>query len=337
MVKKYFNKVVATANAAARHMKRDGMSTIDTGTVWGSDSLLVKMWETVENRYGKDMVERWIAYDFEKTGPFCESRKNPGTCDDDDNCPCEPPVVVPKPGPSPGPSTDGGQKNPPSFSQIVKLIQDDIKKYKLAGIMYDAEEGATINGTTDAVGAMSQAVNRTSVKLAWTSSLGNAKNSTPGGVGKRPWDYCLGQAYTDDTTDLYDNNCNNFWDRVKKKYLGVPPNRGVPMVCGSGNCLKDGGKCMDERLPANIIENLIDSRPPATIFQWRNFGIWYGSGTELDGCTQQKTPICSNIQKITENYTDTPKCSRNLTWLLILLTVLCLLNMAAIIYFSKKR
>jgi len=302
-VKKYFHTVVAIANAAARSYNP---SYSDINNFWLTDASMKEMWHTVEKNYPNMNVENWIAYDFEKSSPFCKTT--------DKTPPCQ-----------------GGPIKPPPVSEIIKLIENDIKNYKLDGIIYDAEEGATYSGKGSAVSVMTTAVEGRKVKLAWTTSLGNAKNETPGGVeSSRPWDYCLGQAYTDNTTNLYSSNCtpsNAFWTEVENRLGDSPAERGVPMVCGSGNCVQDSDKCIDERLSPTTIINLLNSRPKD--FNWKNFAIWYGTDGPLGGCQQQ----CN----ITENYEDKSHCSGNLTWLWITLGVLGLLLIVVLLMQKRKR
>ena len=179
------------------------------------------------------------------------------------------------------------------------------------------------------------------VKLAWTTSLGNAKNETPGGVeSSRSWDYCLGQAYTDNTNDLYSSTCtpsSTFWTGVKNRLGDSPADRGVPMVCGSGNCLRDTDTCIDERLTPKTIINLLNSRPKD--FNWKNFAIWYGTGDTFGG--PKDPPMCNQSTKsqcpTTENYEDKSSCSVNLTWLWITLGVVGLLLIVVLLMQKRKR
>ena len=102
------------------------------------------------------------------------------------------------------------------------------------------------------------------------------------------------------------------------------------MVCGSGNCVQDSGKCIDERLTPTTIINLLNSRPKD--FNWKNFAIWYGTGNTLispaGSCKQQ----CN----ITENYEDKSSCSVNLTWLWITLGVVGLLLIVVLLMQKLK-
>ena len=83
------------------------------------------------------------------------------------------------------------------------------------------------------------------------------------------------------TTDLYSGSCKfatDFWSQVASKFdQSVPANRGVPMVCGAGNCVGDDKKCIDERADGKEISKILAARPPPSQFKWRNFAIWYGT------------------------------------------------------------
>jgi hypothetical protein len=325
-VKNYFHTVVAIANSAGRKYNKNHS---DTKNFWLTATPMTQMWDTIQENYPNMNVEKWIAYDFGSSSPFCNVVNNP-----------------PSPscyyyGPSSPGRKGGGPKNPPSIPDIITLIKNDIKKYNLDGIIYDAESHATYNGKGSAVYVMAAAVEGKSVKLAWTLSLGSAKKETPGGVeSSRSWDYCLGQAYTDNTTDLYSSNCtpsSTFWTGVKNKLGESPADRGVPMVCGSGNCLRDTGTCIDERLTPKTIINLLNSRPKD--FNWKNFAIWYGTGDTFGG--PKDPPMCNQSTKspcpTTENYEDKSSCSVNLTWLWITLGVVGLLLIVVLLMQKRKR
>jgi hypothetical protein len=200
------------------------------------------------------------------------------------------------------------------MNKLNEQVMKDKQAYQIDGIMFDDEEGDTICIAP----AMEYAALQNNVKLGWTKSLGSAKMCRPrqpplpkpqqglkpcdkGVVGNMPWDYCFGQAYTDTTLDLYSGSCNfadnnGFWEGVKLKYGAnidptnltsqVSAERGVPMVCGAGDCQEVPEKkpvgnstsiCYDERMSGKKISDLINSRPPPSQFPWRNFAIWYGT------------------------------------------------------------
>ena len=106
--------------------------------------------------------------------------------------------------------------------------------------------------------------------------------SSPDNLGKDDWDICLGQAYTDSTNDFYNGSCefaSTFWGSVASAYdSSVTATRGVPMVCGAGNCIGEKDKsgqvhCTDERMSGAKISALLNARPPPAHFKWRNFAI----------------------------------------------------------------
>lgn len=175
---------------------------------------------------------------------------------------------------------------------VKKQISSDIQKYNITGIFFDDEEG----DPTCIVQAMENVKDIfPNLQLGWTKSLGSAKATSPDLVGNKDWDVCLGQAYTDTTTDLYNGNCAfspDFWTNVAKRYDDtVPANRGVPMVCGSGNCQEIDG-CIDERMTGSQISALIKLRPPASQFKWRNFAIWYGTYANPSNCNKKTNKCC---------------------------------------------
>ena len=64
---------------------------------------------------------------------------------------------------------------------------------------------------------------------------------------------------------------DNWWDSVAKALKGSDSSKGIPMVCGAGNCIGDmvGSeyKCYDERLSGDMITNLLNNRPAS--FNWK--------------------------------------------------------------------
>ena len=263
VVEANFGGIAAIANSAGRKYNRD-YTTLDN--FWGPDGGMVEMWDKVEKNYPNMNVEKWIAYDFGSSSPFCSCNSK---------------------------GCNGGPLKPPSCDQVVTLIVNDIKKYKLAGILFDDEgsDCATIVSTMQA--AVDKYKNDTNidVKLGWSpdKELKNAGSNTgPRGHGNRKWNTSLAQAYTNDTLNLYSGSCNtssNFWDNIDITMDGQV----VPMVCGAGNCQGElrNGKwvCIDERLSPGKLENLIKSRPAK--FANISFGIWYGTVNETSpkgGC-----------------------------------------------------
>lgn len=196
---------------------------------------------------------------------------------------------------------------------VFNQVATDVQNYKISGILFDDEVG----DPSCIVKAMEYAkqnirTHNGPLQLGWTKSLGSAKASSPDNTGSLEWDVCLGQAYTDNTNSLYNGSCNfspTFWTEVAAKYDStVPASRGVPMVCGAGNCIGDEDKtdkkfCTDERMSKENISKMLCNRPAAAQFKWRNFAIWYGtyptdSNTGFFGCKNSnaacKIGCCKN-------------------------------------------
>lgn len=263
VVEANFGGIAAIANSAGRKYNPT-YSTLDN--FWKSDTDMVKMWDVVEKNYPNMNVEKWISYDFGSSSPFCSC--NVKGC-------------------------NGGPITPPLCDQVVTLIVNDIKKYKLSGILFDDEVGDPKLIVPTMQAAVDQYKKNTNigVKLGWSpdKALKNAGSNTgPRGYGNRKWNTSLAQAYTNDTLNLYSGSCNpisNFWKNIDITMDGQV----VPMVCGAGNCqgeLNDGKwVCIDERLSRGKLENLINSRPAK--FANISFGIWYGTVNETSpkgGC-----------------------------------------------------
>jgi hypothetical protein len=130
------------------------------------------------------------------------------------------------------------------------------------------------------------------LKLGWSLEVQSGLKDRP--RGKYNWDISLGQAYTDQPTDLYNGDCtvdyNKWWQNIGHRLKGQKASKGIPMVCGAGNC----NKCIDERLSGQIISNLIAKRPKD--FEWKNFGIWYGTYPKNGKIypSKEKTKHCYN-------------------------------------------
>lgn len=196
---------------------------------------------------------------------------------------------------------DGTPQNCDSCKQkFLQQIHNDIQKYNLVGILFDDEVG----DPSCIVEAMESAKDKyPSLQLGWTKSLGNASQPSPSNLGKMDWDICLGQAYTDNTTNLYSGSCNfaeNFWNEIiKTKYNpNIDAGRGVPMVCGSGNCQEIDG-CIDERMTGQQIAEILAKRPPDSEFKWRNFGIWYGTYANPSNCNNSGQ--CCTVKSTNNN------------------------------------
>ena len=175
---------------------------------------------------------------------------------------------------------------------LCSEVMKNIKEYNLVGILFDDEVG----DPSCIVDSMEYVKSKCpSLQLGWTKSLGNAKQTSPDNLGKMNWDICLGQAYTDTTTNLYNGSCkfaDDFWNQIiQTKYDSTTDaNRGVPMICGGGNCQEIDG-CIDERMNTSTIDDVLNKRPDSKTFKWRNFGIWYGTYANPSNCnTDSKSP-----------------------------------------------
>ena len=177
-----------------------------------------------------------------------------------------------------------GSSNSTVFDLIYKTCSDI---EDLQGIMFDDETGDPryVVQLLEQIKDKWDSTHSNKLMLGWTGGLSAAKLPRPRNEesGKMTWDVLLGQAYTNTTGDYYASSCTpgpGWWDSVGKAMSGSPAGRGVPMVCGAGDCVGDvsaGGetKCYDERLSGATITDLINRRP--SDFIWKNFGIWYGT------------------------------------------------------------
>jgi|MDTF01.1.fsa_nt_gb hypothetical protein len=213
-------------------------------------------------------------------------------------------------------------------SVVVDNIFKAVNTYGATGIMFDDEVGSTqhivkaMELVKDKYDIANKKTGKT-LKLGWTFELSSGKKTSPGNFGQYNWDFCLGQAYTDTTVDIYKwtdskikdeqrYKCSmtsaetlsftkNFWHTVETYMQGVTDSeRGVPMVCAAGNCQGDVSKLnpktptksnplgfdcdIDERISGATISAIIQNRPPLTIY--KNFAIWYGTFGDISagGC-----------------------------------------------------
>ena len=112
------------------------------------------------------------------------------------------------------------------------------------------------------------------------------------------WDHCMGQSYTDSTSELYSEEpCGeinttklwNSWDKVKSEKKGFR----VPLLCAGGNCQGDLPCCLpknknstkdcniDERLNKTGLSKVFSSLPKD---KYPNMGLWFGFGVKPDLC-----------------------------------------------------
>ena len=176
----------------------------------------------------------------------------------------------------------------------------------LEGIMFDDEVGDPTNiiQVLETVKKEWDKKNRKGLLLGWTRGLKDANLLRPRGLpGNYTWDICLGQAYTNTTGNYYSESCTpapGWWENVKSALGNSSDSKGVPMVCGAGNCIGDKGNksltknplCLDERLSGDVITQLLQNRP--VDFPWKNFAIWYGTystGKGFFNCVNTNCPI----------------------------------------------
>ena len=190
-----------------------------------------------------------------------------------------------------------GDGNKPCFpggqaGSVVEEIYQVCTGIKgLRGIMYDDETGDpayTVQALEMVKEKWDNANPSKPLMLGSTGTVSSSKLERPRNEkGKYTWDIVLGQAYTDTTADYYTGSCSpdlsstGWWYQVGQALGDSSPIKGVPMVCGAGDCVGDVSKkdktprCYDERLNGDKISTLISKRPAD--FKWKNFGIWYGT------------------------------------------------------------
>lgn len=245
VVKENFDGIAVIANAAS--------STF--ADMWSNSKV-----QTLVSDSGVPL-KRWLSFSFDSTTIYCSCRTAtvPGACVKNEDT-CKTP------------------DDPLTLSSCDAVAQDMIrivgKNQPIEGILVDTEVG---DPTCIVLAFEKVARAFPGLRLAWSTSLGAASLSSPKNEGSMIWDVCLGQAYTDTgTRPLYTGLCNfssSFWPTLSKLLANTPASRGVPMVCGAGNC-QDKNGCIDERMTGAQITDILKSRPDT--FRWRNFAIWYG-------------------------------------------------------------
>ena len=268
-----------------------------------------------ENHYTDPLVtniglplNKWIVFYFGKDGPYCKCQngadengmiKCGGAGDPCTTCKANNDSVKWQPGPcNLCKYKDPNNPNKPCFpgKSVGSVVEDIFKACNgikdLRGIMYDDETGdpAYIVKALELVKEKWDQANPSEppLMLGSTGTLSSSKKERPRDEqGECTWDIVLGQAYTDTTADYYTGSCkpdlstNGWWYQVGQDLGDSSPTKGVPMVCGAGDCVGDVSKksntpmCYDERLSGDMISTLISNRPAD--FKWKNFGIWYGT------------------------------------------------------------
>ena len=172
----------------------------------------------------------------------------------------------------------------------VAALNGDLKaKYNtsVTGLLFDWESLMDYNTLKEAIVPMrSEGV---ITYLAFSKGISQCASQTDA-----HYDFCLGQSYTNDTTDLYVTapcrrvNTAAVVDTWKQHTQGVPATYPVPLFCAGGNCQGDGdllqwkgtGACdIDERLDSCGIRDVCERLRGGGFL---NMGVWYGNGT--NGC-----------------------------------------------------
>ena len=245
-------------------------------------------------------IEKWLSFYFDIDGPLCQCRVGASTKLQKQ---CFAADGSGDPGYSEANCLNDISINGKKQKSVVNRVYDMCKQVgdDLVGIMFDDEEGTPtmIVQAMEAVKDMWDKTHTKKLKLGWSLEVRSGLKDRPRDVdGKYTWDISLGQAYTDQTTDLYNGDCtvdyNKWWKNIGYRLKGQKASKGIPMVCGAGNCIGDDNKCIDERLSGQIISNLIANRPKD--FEWKNFGIWYGTYPKKGKIypSKEKTKHCYN-------------------------------------------
>merc|ERR1712118_272019 len=129
------------------------------------------------------------------------------------------------------------------------------------GIHFDNEGVGNLKNIVASMQAASQSFSPP-LKLAFTNGIIDCKHKQIHGVD---FDYCLGQSYTDCTSDIYSSS--ESWllstDKLFNTWDGIVPNLGdgysVPMLCGGVNCQGDLFCCLKGN-PKSVHDCNIDER-----------------------------------------------------------------------------
>ena len=233
--------------------------------------------ETKLKAAGMTNFEYWLQIDTTKSYSICGQTKNIDTCAD-------------------------------NIQQAINKWSS--KKHPITGLYFDYEgvPGPGENGGIDIIIKSMEKVktNNPKIKLAWTKGINScAQNCPHPQYCQLNWDYCMGQSYTDTTSELYyADTCGDInpeklwekWDNIKSDRIGFK----VPLVCLGGNCQGDlpnylkGAKnstCdIDERLDENGLNKLIAS---IDVTKYPNLGFWFGAGVKDHcPCTTIKNKGC---------------------------------------------
>ena len=288
VIKKNFKTVVSIGNSASK---------VIVNKATGKDRL-EESFEFVEKQYPNMKVIRWMAYAFNTDSLFCmcNSKSDPDSCAKSIKTICS---IIKDVDCSAASSCAEGAK---------RIIQSDISKYDLKGIMFDDEYPGSGSKIIPIFEKLKQTSGGT-LMIGWAGDIRRADKGPTDkekyGTKSTTWDFCLGQAYTANTLDLYNGGCSAFddsifWKNLADREISSKHTIAVPMVCGAGDCQGDtnigsvGFKCVDERLSGIQIEKLIDAKPDAM----HDFAVWYGThpvfkgGIAKSGCEPHTNDCC---------------------------------------------
>lgn len=168
---------------------------------------------------------------------------------------------------------------------------------EITGLYFDNE---SVNNEQNIVNSMNAVANKfvPKLKLGFTKGIKNCSTNILDGV---EFDYCMGQTYTNETADLFLDNCGKIsMDKAMAMWMNSNPylldGFSTPLFCGGGNCQRDMDSagnntycCLDERLYTDDAASLMEYMNSDEMrMKFPNFGFWFGSGTSFgSSCNNQ--------------------------------------------------
>lgn len=179
--------------------------------------------------------------------------------------------------------------------QEVVTANNKLVTEKITGLYFDNE---SVNDEQNIVNSMNAVSNKfvPKLKLGFTKGIKNCSTNILDGV---EFDYCMGQTYTNETADLFLDNCGKIsMDKAMAMWMNSNPylldGFSTPLFCGGGNCQRDMDSanntycCLDERLYTDSAASLMEYMNSDEMrMKFPNFGFWFGSGTSFG-------PSCDN-------------------------------------------